>query len=314
MVAMDAKCRALIEIGRILQSRGYRFVAVSPMTHDRVLRREAATPSLESVFGWSRPFDRRAIDGYLIELLEQADALEVESDRYRSKVRFATIDDLLFVHSAFPTTEPDSVFFGPDSYRFARLLRAALSKVEKRKALRLVDIGAGSGAGGIYAARTLGGSTELTLADINRKALAFSAVNATLNDLPAARTILSDVLAGIEGTADVIVANPPYLVDEDRRLYRHGGGKLGIALALRIAEESMAKLVPGGCLVLYSGTPIVNGADVFLETLRPVLQLNASHFVYEEIDPDVFGEELDRTPYAHVDRIAVVGLTVIKRG
>jgi methylase of polypeptide subunit release factors len=154
MVAMDAKCRALIEIGRILQSRGYRFVAVSPMTHDRVLRREAATPSLESVFGWSRPFDRRAIDGYLIELLEQADALEVESDRYRSKVRFATIDDLLFVHSAFPTTEPDSVFFGPDSYRFARLLRAALSKVEKRKALRLVDIGAGSGAGGIYAART----------------------------------------------------------------------------------------------------------------------------------------------------------------
>ena len=75
---MDAKCRALIEIGRILQSRGYRFVAVAPMTHDRVLRREAATPSLESVFGWSRSFDREAIDGYLIELLEQADALEVE--------------------------------------------------------------------------------------------------------------------------------------------------------------------------------------------------------------------------------------------
>ena len=116
------------------------------------------------------------------------------------------------------------------------------------------------------------------------------------------------------GAADVIISNPPYLVDEDRRLYRHGGGELGITLGLRIAKESMAKLVPGGCLVLYSGTPIVNGADAFFESLRPVLQLYASHFVYEEIDPDVFGEELDRPAYAHVDRIAAVGLTVIKRG
>ena len=311
---MDARCRALIELGRLLQLRRYRFVAVSPSTHNRVLRREAASPTLESVFGWSRPFDLEAIDGDLIKLLEQADALEAEAGQYKSKVRFASIDDLLFVHSAFPTTEPDSVFFGPDTYRFARLLRETLSKTKKRRPLRLVDIGAGSGAGGIVAARVLGGGTELILADINRKALEFSAVNAALNGPPNAQTILSDILVEIDGTADVIISNPPYLVDEDRRLYRHGGGELGITLALRIAEESMAKLVPGGCLVLYSGAPIVNGADTFLESLQPVLQLYASQFVYEEIDPDVFGEELDRPAYAHADRIAAVGLTAIKRG
>jgi methylase of polypeptide subunit release factors len=314
MMAMDARCRALIELGRLLQLRRYRFVAVSPSTHNRVLRREAASPTLESVFGWSRPFDLEAIDGDLIKLLEQADALEAEAGQYKSKVRFASIDDLLFVHSAFPTTEPDSVFFGPDTYRFARLLRVTLSKTKKRRPLRLVDIGAGSGAGGIVAARVLGGGTELILADINRKALEFSAVNAALNGPPNAQTILSDILVEIDGTADVIISNPPYLVDEDRRLYRHGGGELGITLALRIAEESMAKLVPGGCLVLYSGAPIVNGADTFLESLQPVLQLYASQFVYEEIDPDVFGEELDRPAYAHADRIAAVGLIAIKRG
>ena len=43
-----------------------------------------------------------------------------------------------------------------------------------------------------------------------------------------------------------------------------------------------------------------------------MLQLPGLQFVYEEIDPDVFGEELDRQAYAHADRIAVVGLTVIK--
>jgi methylase of polypeptide subunit release factors len=314
MMAMDARCRALIKLGRLLQLRRYRFVAVSPSTHNRVLRREAPSPTLESVFGWSRPFDLEAIDGDLLKLLEQADALEAEAGQYKSKVRFASIDDLLFVHSAFPTTEPDSVFFGPDTYRFARLLRVTLSKVKKHRPLRLVDIGAGSGAGGIVAVQVLGEGTELILADINRKALALSAVNAALNGLPSAQTLLSDILAEIDGTADVIISNPPYLVDEDRRFYRHGGGELGITLALRIVEESMAKLVPGGCLVLYSGAPIVNGADTFLECLQPVLQLYASHYVYEEIDPDVFGEELDRRAYAHVDRIAAVGLTAIKRG
>ena len=64
---MDAKCRALIELGRLLQLRGYRFVAVAPSTHHRVLRREEASPSLEFVFEWSRTFfDREAIDGYLV--------------------------------------------------------------------------------------------------------------------------------------------------------------------------------------------------------------------------------------------------------
>ena len=34
---------------------------------------------------------------------------------------------------------------------------------------------------------------------------------------------------------------------------------------------------------------------------------------YREIDPDVFGEELEREDYADVDRVAVVGLVAVKR-
>jgi len=311
---MNERCLALIGLGRILQQRAYRFVAVTPATHDRVLRREAESTSLESIFGWSRPFEPDEIENCLMELLERADAIEVTSGECKSKVRFATVGDSLFAHSGFPTIEEDSVFFGPDTYRFVRFLRTALADITSRKALRLVDVGAGSGAGGIVAAKAIAASIDLVLADINRNALDFSAINAALNDLPKTRTIFSDVLGGVEEAADVIVANPPYLVDEDQRLYRHGGGELGISLALRIAEESMAKLVPGGRLALYSGAPIVNGNDVLLECLRPVLQLYASHFVYEEIDPDVFGEELDKPAYAHVDRIAAVGLTATKQG
>ena len=91
---MDETFRALIELGGILQSRGYRFVAIAPATHGRVLRRAAAATSLESIFGWNRPFPRDVIDGNLIKLLEEANALDEQDGLYKSKVRFATIDDL----------------------------------------------------------------------------------------------------------------------------------------------------------------------------------------------------------------------------
>ena len=193
---MNERCVALIGLGRILQQRAYQFVAVTPATHNRVLGREAKSTSLESIFGWNRPFDPDEIENCLMEFLEQAEAIEVASGECKSKVRFATVGDSLFVHSAFPTTEADSVFLGPDTYRFVRFLRTALADLTSREALRLIDVGAGSGAGGIVAAKSIAASTDLVLADINRNALAFSAVNATLNHLPKTRTIFSDVLGG----------------------------------------------------------------------------------------------------------------------
>lgn len=306
---MDAKNLALTVLGKTLQSRGYRFVAVTPATHCRVLDRPPPASTLESIFGWNRPFDRDALDPEIFDLLDDAEALEGESGRYKSKVRFATVDDLIFAHSGFPTAEPDAVLFGPDTYRFVRLLRASLAVVASGGPLRLVDIGSGSGAGGIAAARLLGKQTDIVLGDINRKALAFSAVNAVVNDVAAAKTMFSDVLAGIEGPADIIVANVPYLADNGRR----PGGDFGKSLAVRIVQESLERLNRGGRLILYGGTPIIGGADPLFEALRPVLQRCAGNFGYEEIDPDIFGEELDRQAYANADRIAAIGLTAEKR-
>jgi release factor glutamine methyltransferase len=88
----------------------------------------------------------------------------------------------------------------------------------------------------------------------------------------------------------------------------HLRSKLGISLAVRIVEESLARLNPGGRLILYSGTPIIGGSDPFFEALGSVLKLKASDFSYGEIDPD------DRQAYAKADRIAAIGLTATKRG
>jgi methylase of polypeptide subunit release factors len=311
---MDAQGQALVALGRELRSIGYRFIAVTPSTHRIVLDRPPTDTSLQSIFGWNRPFERADLPERIFALLVEAGALESWNDRYKSRVRLATIDDLIFVHSAFPTDTPDAVFFGPDTYRFVRLVRSSLGDLTENRPRRIVDIGCGSGAGGVCAARLLARGVNVVLADINRKALSYAAVNAAINEVGHVETAHSDILDGIEGPIDVVLANPPYLVDEGERLYRHGGGKLGLSISLRIVEQGLARLDPGGRLIVYTGTPIIHGVDPFFDSVRPLLQLHARQFVYEEIDPDVFGEELRLPAYLQADRIAAVGLTVIKQG
>jgi SAM-dependent methyltransferase len=310
---MDQDQEALLALGRELLAAGYRFTTVTPATHARVNTRpgNSVATSLADVFGWSRPFRRDAFRG-AAALLETAGALEPAGDLVRSAVRFSSLGDQLYLHSAWPTEAPDSVFFGPDTYRFARAIRAAMAGFAWGEAVRIVDIGCGSGAGGLFAASLAPATTraDIVLADVNAKALRFARVNAALNGIDGVQTVESDVFRGVSGPADIILSNPPYLVDPAGRAYRHGGGALGFDLSLRIVEESLHRLAPGGRLVLYTGAPMVAGSDPFRAALLPRLAACGHPFTYEELDPDVFGEELDTPPYRTADRIAVVSVVV----
>jgi methylase of polypeptide subunit release factors len=114
----------------------------------------------------------------------------------------------------------------------------------------------------------------------------------------------------VEGSFELIAANPPYIVDEEGRLYRDGGGLYGAELSVRILRECLPRLAPGGTLLLYSGAPMVDGQDVLLAALQPLLDAQDVEARYEEVDPDIFGEELEKPAYARVERIAVVSLVV----
>jgi len=243
--------------------------------------------------------------------LEQAGALERRGEHLRSAVRFSTLGDQLLVHSAFPTEGADAVFFGPDTYRFARAIAQCVATLSPRRAMRILDVGAGSGAGGLHAAALLRDvSPTVTLTDINESALCYSRINAALNRVPNVDVVESDLYADVDGSFDLIVSNPPYLVDPLARLYRHGGGELGSALSLKIVEQGVDRLAPGGRLLLYTGSAIVDGVDHFEQSLREALRGRAVRIAYEEIDPDVFGEELEDPPYDRADRIAVVAVTI----
>jgi SAM-dependent methyltransferase len=306
---------AIESLGRYLHERRYRFTAVTPETHRRVIANHAScSDPLRDAFGWNRSFASDALDESIFSTLLHAGAVTpVESSNglFRSQVRFATLGDCLFAHSSFPTESSDSVFFGPDTYRFAALISRVLQK-RRARCERLIDIGCGSGAGGILCASILESRPHVVLADINARALLFAAANASVAGLNDVQCVQSDVLKSVPGDADVIVSNPPYLVDAHERLYRHGGKSFGAELSVRILREALPRLRSGGQLILYTGTVFVDGVDTFLQCALGHLQSDEFEYTYEEIDPDVFGEELDRRHYARAERIAAVGLIVTR--
>src|SRR5215213_649206 len=215
--------QALLALGQALRENEYRFTTITPASHHRVAarKRQTSSPSLADVFGWSRPFHKEQLPERIVYLLSEANALESSGTLLRSTVRFSTLSEQLFVHSAFPTEKGDAVFFGPDTYRFARALGHSIASLAARPAMRILDIGAGSGAGGLYAAGLLrAASPEVILTDINHTALRFSRINAVLNDIPHVEAVESDLYDSVDGSFDLIVSNPPYLVDPQERLYR----------------------------------------------------------------------------------------------
>ena len=307
-----ARDPALLELLNWLAVRQYRFTTTTPLTHARVLARDPERPArtLTDIFGWSRPFTEALAGAELFALLAEADLLEPVGSAYRSRLRVSSLGEQLFLHSAYPTLAANSVFFGPDSYRFARYVAAQLHDRRRPQPMRCADIGSGCGVGAIATAARLSGS-EWLLTDINPEALQLARVNAAFAGIPV-QTQLADVLAGTEGGFDLLICNPPYLADLQQRAYRHGGGSLGRELSLRIAAEAGKRLNPGGLLLLYTGVAIVDGEDSLRTELGALFDGRQFSFRYEEIDPDVFGEELELPTYARADRIAVVGLAVTR--
>jgi methylase of polypeptide subunit release factors len=289
-----------------LKSANYSFVAVTPATHARVIARPLrSSPSLRDIFGWSRPFRQSDLDAALFDLLEQAGALQPAGDCVRSAVRVASLGGNLFLHSAFPTKDEDSVFFGPDTYRFARVIEETIARLDAPK--WVVDVGAGSGAGGILAGG-LARTARITLLDSNMKALAFARMNARAAGLDCEFLHSTQIPDG----PDLIIANPPYLMDAHKRAYRDGGGLLGGAVALDWARQSLSSLADKGGMLLYTGVAFVDGKAPLLEALSALAEEGSARITIRELDPDIFGEELDEAAYADVERIAAVAVWLEK--
>ena len=304
--------------------------------------------NLRDVFGWSRGFTEAHVDPSIFTLMQQAKILRREKSDFYSTLRVSTYcytlaqplqavethekpkeqtdcaknnstkeETLFFLHSAYPTTTHDSVFFGPDTYRYLNLIKQVISQRDQTFTRRMVDIGCGAGPGAILMALHFP-IAEVIATDINKAALELTQVNATFAGAQNLKVMVSDILNDVDGQFDVITANPPFLVDKDLRAYRHGGGALGAELSFRMLQAAISRLNPGGQFILYTGVAISDGHDIFKQDVTryltdlQILPLTWQTLTWEymELDPDIFGEELFNDVYAKADRIAAISLIV----
>ena len=295
-----------------LKTLNYRFTTISPVSHEKInIRPEnAIAKDLAGIFGWNRTFNKDVLEATLFYLMQSAKILTKVNNGWKSQLRVSSIKDHLFLHSAHPTIGNEAVFLGPDTYRFANAIHQFLS-TNNQAIVRAVDIGTGSGVGALLLAQALP-EAEIIAADINEDALNLARINFAAANIDNIKIVYSDLLKHINGNFDLIIANPPYLVDAAKRTYRHGGGELGNELSLDIVDTATQRLNAGGTLLLYTGVAIVAGHDAFLAVAEEKLKRAGFTFNYSEIDPDIFGEELLSAPYNKADRIAAVVLTARK--
>ncbi len=303
---------ALLQLARALHDSAYCFTTVTPATHQKVNARpeNAWAKNTKDVFGWSRPFHPHVLPPHILDLMQRAGVAVRFEDGFRPLIRVSSLSGELFIHSAFPTTEADAVFFGPDTYRYA-LAMEGLFASDLAPVKRAVDIGTGAGPGAILTALHFP-EAEVVGVDINPEALRLTRINAALAGTKNVEARESNLLRDVEGDFDLIVSNPPYLVDPSERAYRHGGGPLGAGLSLAILDAALERLTPNGTLLLYTGAAMMDGTNPFRLAVEKRLSGENVEWNLREMDPDVFGEELGGGAYAQCDRIAAVVLTVRK--
>jgi release factor glutamine methyltransferase len=145
------------------------------------------------------------------------------------------------------------------------LVRLAAERAQQLKAPHIVDLGTGSGIVAVMLAR-LCPAAEVTAVDVSPAALAVASSNAVRHGVRV-DFLLGDWYAPLGGARfDLVVANPPYVVEGDPHLQQDGlpfepqgaltdgvvGGD-GLSCLREIIAGAPAHLAPGGWLLLEHG-------------------------------------------------------------
>ena len=145
------------------------------------------------------------------------------------------------------------------------IIETALAQFHDSAAhLLIADVGTGSGCLAVaLASQRL--HTTVIATDVSAEALQVARRNAVRHGVAnRIRFIETDLLEGVEGRFDLIVANPPYVPDRDRRTLQPDvrdyepslalfAGDDGLAIIRRLLGHAMSRLAAGGALMFEFG-------------------------------------------------------------
>jgi release factor glutamine methyltransferase len=159
----------------------------------------------------------------------------------------------------------------PETEQLVELLASEVSG--QRSAVRILDVGTGSGIIGLSLAAKFP-EAKVCAIDVSDDALALARENAARLGLERVRFQKSDLLESLSERFDLIVANLPYISMQDRHLLSREvlhdpevalfAGPAGDELVRRLIEQAPSHLNPAGLVALEIG---VGQAEAFAKLL-----------------------------------------------
>ncbi len=142
-----------------------------------------------------------------------------------------------------------------------RLIEVVLERAENMDAKKILDIGTGSGAIAVTLKSELQ-NVAVTATDICEDALELASENATSLGF-AVEFIHSDLFQNLDQTYDIIVSNPPYIAQADKKMLSKDVldhephlalfAEDGLSIYKRLIPRAFEKLNPGGLLAVEIG-------------------------------------------------------------
>jgi release factor glutamine methyltransferase len=147
-----------------------------------------------------------------------------------------------------------------------------LSCVDVKRGEKVLEIGTGSGLIALHCAKV----ADVTATDINPHAVAMTKENAQYNGLKL-EVVRSDLFEAIKAKFDVIIFNPPYLLEGDEERVGDGenwlsraweGGESGEEVVLRFLFQAKDFLRPDGRIYLLLSAANEKALDVVSKSYK----------------------------------------------
>lgn len=179
---------------------------------------------------------RDAVDALLtLGLVESTGELLVP------RARIVEAEGLLLAFDGFARGEGDPVGYVA-SYTPTASWLAALTP--RRRVTRALDVGTGNGVQALLAARH---ADHVIATDVNRRALAYTEINAALNGLDNVETRLGSLFEPVQGEQfDLITCNAPYVVSPESKWQYRDGGLPADELSERVVRAATEALADDG--------------------------------------------------------------------
>ena len=245
-------------ISDLLGEDAYATEPADVPVHERRLPRTRLATAVRLLF-LSVPVPREEVASAIGQraLAALADtALAHVDDQVVPRSRMLPMGDLLLAADSFSKGADD-----PPDYvaPYTPTTHVCDSLTPRRRVARALDVGTGSGAHAVLAALH---SRHVIATDVNERALAYTQLNAALNELDNVEVRRGSLFEPAAGeTFDLITCNAPYVVSPERRwTYRDAGGDADEVSEL-VVREAAAHLADGGFATMLVSWVATNEAE-----------------------------------------------------